>query len=67
MALCVTGPGMEKEKLLGDVPLPTGSGRNMATASADLLHEWRIAERVIAMCFDTTSSMTGPKSGKENE
>ena len=32
LGLCVTDARMEKEKLLGDVPIPKGSGLNMAMA-----------------------------------
>ena len=63
LALCVTGKGLAKEKVLGDVPIGKGTDRNMATASARLLREWGIADRVIAICFDTTASNTGWQSG----
>ena len=63
LALCVTGAGMEKEKLLGDIPIPKGSGLNMAMATLQLLIDWGIFDRVIALCFDTTGSNTGPERG----
>ena len=64
LALCVTGKGLSKEKLLGDVPIGKGTGKNMADATVKLLREWAIASRVIALCFDTTGTNTGPHQGK---
>lgn len=65
LALCVTGEGMEKEKLLGDIPMPTGSGHNMSLAANSMLEEWHIeSDAVIALSFDTTSSNTGATNGE---
>ena len=64
MALCVTGKGLAKEKLLGDVPMPKGSGLNMATAVIQLFREWNIPlDHLIAVDFDTTATCTGPMNG----
>ena len=63
LAVCVTGKGMEKEKILGDIPIPKGTGRNMAQAAFQLLVEWGIDDRAFAVGFDTTSAITGPHSG----
>merc|ERR550534_697539 len=59
LALCVTGPGMSKEKVLGDIPVPRGTGRNMSTAAVDILDEWGILRRAWALAFDTTPTNTG--------
>ena len=64
LALCVTGKGLSKEKILGDVPIGKGTGRNMATACFLLLVQWALASRALAIGFDTTGSMTGPDIGK---
>ena len=65
MALCVTGKGLAKEKLLGDVPMPKGSGLNMLNAVCQLFMEWNIPfDHLIALNFDTTGSCTGPMNGK---
>ena len=57
---------MEKEKLLGDIPIATGSGHNMSVAVNTLLGEWGInGDSVIAFSFDTTSSNTGVVNGKK--
>ena len=64
LALCVTGKGLSKEKVLGDVPLPKGTGRNMATAAVNLFKEWGIDDdQVWGSGFDTTLSMTGHNQG----
>ena len=63
LAVCVTGKGMEKEKFLGDVPVPTGSGENMANATYRLLLDWAIVDATKVFGFDTTTSMTGGKQG----
>ena len=66
LALSVTGEAMEKEKLLGDILIPTGSGHNMSVAVNTLLAEWGInSDAVIALSFDTTSSNTGVENGKK--
>ena len=73
LALCVTGKGMDKEKILGDIPIPKGTGKAMAQAVVKMLREWGIdvvdvrenetGPIVIAICFDTTSSNTGVEKG----
>ena len=64
LALCVTGKGLEKEKVLGDIPIPTGSGHNMSMAVVSLLEKWKLPkDAVIAFCFDTTTSNTGVNNG----
>ena len=37
LALCVTGKGLEKEKVLGDIPIPTGSGHNRPVSKTNLM------------------------------
>ena len=64
---------MEKEKILGDIPIPRGTGKAMAQAVVKMLREWGIdvvdvregedGPIVIAICFDTTSSNTGVEKG----
>ena len=63
LAVCVTGKGMAKEKFLGDVPIPEGTGKKMAETVWKLLQDWGIASRMFAICFDTTSSNTGCERG----
>jgi hypothetical protein len=64
LAVCVTGWGMAKEKVLGDVPISRGTGKNMAVASMDLFKQWGIANNIIGLGHDTTSSNTGAWTGK---
>ena len=54
---------MEKEKLLGDIPLPKGTGKNMADATFQLFLAWKVENNIVAFGFDTTLSMTGPDKG----
>ena len=54
---------MENEKLLREIPIPKGSGLNIAMAVLQLLIDWGIFHRVIALCFVTTASNTGLERG----
>jgi hypothetical protein len=51
-----------KEQLLG-VPITGGKGEDMANTVHSALVEWGIEEKIVGMCYDTTASNTGPKSG----
>lgn len=51
--------GLDTEQLLGVPKLESGTGLNQATAIVQALNIWNVADRVKAMCFDTTSSNTG--------
>lgn len=53
------------EQLLGVPKIPSGKGKGKRIAEAvyDLLLEWKIAERVQAISFDTTSTNTGQFQG----
>lgn len=57
LPILVTGSGTEQ--LLGSAKLSSGTGKNIASAVVGQLWEWDIADRVQAMCFDTTNSNTG--------
>lgn len=61
LPILVSGKGVEK--LLGVPKLPGGTGEDQATAVVEALEEWGISEKVIGMCFDTTASNTGIRSG----
>lgn len=50
-------------KFLGAPKIQSGSGKNIADAVYNVLVEWDICEKVVAMCFDTTSSNTGLQNG----
>jgi hypothetical protein len=64
LGLNVIGYGMEKKKVLGDIPIPEGTGDMMASTVNRLLREWGIWSRVFGIQFDTTSSNTGCNIGK---
>jgi len=42
LAVCVTGSGMDKEKLLGDIPISDGTGKQIAENVLKLLQEWKL-------------------------
>lgn len=50
-------------KLLKIPKIPAGAGQVMAHAVYDAIREWGIENLVRGLCFDTTSSNTGRKSG----
>lgn len=50
-------------KFLGAPKIESGSGLNIAEAVYSVLIEWKIAEKVVASCFDTTSTNTGLEHG----
>lgn len=51
------------EQLLGVPKLESGTGKSIATAVFETLEKWHITDKVQAICFDTTSTNTGHKSG----
>lgn len=57
LPILVTGSGTEQ--LLECSKLSSGTGMNISSAVVRQLRDWKIADRVQAMCFDTTSSNTG--------
>lgn len=52
-----------KEKLLGVPKLVSGTGANAANAVYNVLTEWGLENKIVGMCFDTTSVNTGLKNG----
>lgn len=50
-------------KFLGAPKVQSGSGKNIAEAIYSILVQWNIAEKVVAACFDTTSTNTGLDNG----
>jgi hypothetical protein len=65
IAVCVTGFGMAKEKILGDIPISKGTGELIAKAVWKLFTEWGIISRIFGLGFDTTSTNTGCDLGKK--
>jgi len=61
LPVLVSGRGVAQ--LLAVAKLPTGSGAAQASAVYEALKDWDIADKVRAMCFDTTSSNTGRSIG----
>ena len=50
-------------KVLGIADLDSETGLNQAKAIKNMLEEWSIEQRCVAMCFDTTASNTGKFAG----
>lgn len=62
LPILITGLGIEK--LLAAPILTKGSGQHMCEATMKALNDWKIPiNRVVALCFDTTSSNTGIHAG----
>lgn len=61
IAIAVSGNGMNK--MLGVPKIVKGSGIEMARVVNDELEKWEVAEAVVGMCYDTTSSNTGKCNG----
>jgi len=55
--------GLDLEKILGIVKIPSGTGLAQARANFQLLNIWEVAGDTVGMCFDTTASNTGSKNG----
>lgn len=51
------------EQLLGVPKLERATGKAIANAVFDVLEDWRITDKVQAICFDTTNTNTGHQNG----
>lgn len=61
LAVSVSAEG--EEKLLGVPVASAGTGEAESKVVCSTLQEWGVEKKVVAMCFDTTSSNTGPQNG----
>ena len=61
LPVLVSGGGTSQ--LLKVAKLDNGTGRSIASAVVAALEEWGVADRVVGIAFDTTSSNTGRSSG----
>jgi hypothetical protein len=55
--------GLDIEKILGIIKIPSGTGQAQANATFQLLTIWEVIGDIVGMCFDTTASNTGSKNG----
>lgn len=53
----------EFQLLLGVLRIPSGSGKDIATAVFNLLDKWGLLHRIMVVCFDITSANTGRFNG----
>ena len=63
IAVAVSGPGMEKEKFLGNKSVDQGTGAAAADAVRRVVFEWGLSQKIIALTYDTCSVNTGPGNG----
>jgi len=61
--LPVLASSREGCQLLAVPKIPAGTGQAQAKAVFEVVQDWKIAEKVCGICFDTTSSNTGRLSG----
>ena len=61
LPILVSGNG--NEQLISVPKLPSGTGKAIAEAVVAAVQEWGIENKIGAMCFDTTATNTGYKSG----
>jgi hypothetical protein len=61
LPIIVSGNGVEQ--LLCVPKLPSGTGQAMAAALFEAVTDWGLENWIRSLCFDTTSSNTGRKSG----
>ena len=61
LVILVSGNGVSQ--LLAVAKLPSGTGEAQATAVFEAVEDWRVTDRIKAMCFDTTNSNTGKFMG----
>ena len=52
------GPDYKQGKLLAIPTLPDGTGQSQARAIVDALDDWKAAEGIVGLCYDTTASNT---------
>ena len=64
VSVAVKGPTMDKEKLLGDEVLERGTGVQVGAAVKALIDEWQLANKIVAINYDTCSVNTGRDQGK---
>ena len=61
LPVLVSGDGVAK--LLAVPKLSNGTGRTMAAAVFSALEDWEVADRIVALSFDTTASNSGLTNG----
>lgn len=61
IAILVSGDGVDK--LLAVPKLTSGTGQAQADAVMEVLRDWEVEDRIVALTFDTTASNTGRFSG----
>ena len=65
ISVAVKGPGMEKEKFLGDESLEKGTRVQVGAIVKALIEAWHLTAKVIGINYDTCSVNTGKDFGKQ--
>ena len=63
IAVAVGGPGLEKEKFLGNKAVEKGTGVACGGAVMDVVIDWKVKPKIKALTYDTCPINTGPESG----
>lgn len=54
---------MEGEQLIGVPRLSSSTGMEISKTVFDALNEWKLSNKIVAACFDTTASKSGRLNG----
>ena len=64
IAVSVRGPGMEKEKFLGNKTVEKGTGRACGGVVVEIVIDWKLLQQIKAISYDTCPINTGGDNGK---
>ena len=64
IAVAVCGPGMEKEKFLGNKSVDKGTGLACGGAVIDIVIDWKLRGSIKALSYDTCPINTGLDNGE---
>ena len=65
VSVAVSGPGMEKEKFLGERMVDKGTGFNVGEVAVFFLRAWNLVDSSIAINHDTCTVNIGRELGKK--
>ena len=63
IAIIVSSPTLDSPQVLGVPAADSSKGVDQAAVVIDMIEEWNIKEKILAIVFDTTASNTGKYSG----
>ncbi len=62
-AVGISAPGVVSWKFLGSPAIGSSTGQEQADTVNQILIDWRLVEKIIGACFDTTASNSGEHNG----